>query len=627
MGSVGGAQEQGQEQGESAESAESGASDGLALPDHVSAEILCRFVRQSVDPMFLCGAEGRLLVASESFEHLVKVRTGALRTRKLIEVRSGAEMTMPDPVMEGLDGRTKWTSRAVYTDLEGVEHDVEEVWTMIRLHDGTAYAVCHVVPYGAASGLAAVMRVPALDALTRLPARTVFLDRLNQALLHGQRHGGCIGVLFVDLDRFKEINDAYGHPVGDQILCQAADRLRACLRDSDTVARIGGDEFAILLPDPQSNAEALRVAERIRESLHRPVDLPDGRRLYGSCSIGIASWPDHGSDPSTLIDHADMALYAAKDGGRNKVVVFDPQMRVGLEARVGLEQDLRRAVADQAFTLLYQPVFQGGIRITSVEALVRMNTTDGRMLEPAAFLDVAESIGLGPEIGAIVLRQACRQAAEWRAKGAGDLKLSVNVSRRQMEADGFLQAVRDALRDSDLPSEALIIDVHESVVMRESVAVEAALRGLTDLGVNVAVDDFGSGFSSLKRLADLPLKTIKISRGLMEEFVDASNSPRLIGLLAHIARELGLSVIAEGVETQAQAERLNALACNDHQGFLYGRPAPPADIARALFGEDVTDAIETESGTDKGQHATAPAIGGRLSNLLGLRDAPRRVFR
>jgi len=590
------------------------------LPNiNLSKESFIQCFMESACPVFISDSWGRVLFSNRSFEKFVRCEPESILGVGIDRFRR------VDP---SGDGRCPFTERAVgiagsnrasYRDTAGEQHAAQETWTRLRADNGSVYVVCTVQPLGDGDILGVFPAAGGTDPLTRLPTRTLFLDRVDQALRQAPRQQKVAAVLFLDLDRFKDTNDTYGHPVGDKVLCEAADRLRSCLRDSDTVARLGGDEFAMVLPDAEAIHDVARVADRILDAFRVPIELADGRQIYLGCSIGIACWPSDGTDAEALIHNADMALYAAKNGGRNRRVFFDEGMKQAVEMRIQLEHDLRRAVAERAFDIVYQPVFETGMGVVAVEALVRLPGADGTTVEPGRFIPVAEDIGLGPAIGAIVLQKSCRQAAAWRQEGAERLTLSVNVSRRQVEAEGFVDAVRAALDESGLPESALIIEVHESVIMADTPAVEAALRRVAKLGVTIAVDDFGSGYSSLKRLMDLPLATLKISRGFINDLVEGRNGPALVGLVTHIADQLGLTVIAEGVETEDQASQLADIACTRQQGFLHGRPVPAEEISRALFGAakgNLTENVHPEPPESTG-------IGLKLARMLGRKPVGR----
>jgi diguanylate cyclase (GGDEF)-like protein len=419
------------------------------------------------------------------------------------------------------------------------------------------------------------------DPLTDLPNRSLFLDRLELALARLQRHRASIAVLFIDLDNFKVVNDSLGHGAGDELLVEIADRLRHAMRPSDTVARFGGDEFVVLCEDIKEARDAMLVGQRIVEASAEPVDLA-GREMFVTASVGIALALDPDATPETLLRDADAAMYRAKERGPGRVEVFDEALRARILERMELENGLRRAVQRGELVVHYQPeIALEDQRVTGFEALVRWDHPERGLLQPVHFMQIAEETGLIVEIGAFVLREACRQAAEWRAWGA-ELDVAVNVSARQLIQPDFLDLVKGALEENALPADALCLEITESAVMRDPEVVLATLSVVKELGVKIALDDFGVGFSSLTQLRELlPLHALKVDRSFIRGLEDNRNSA-IVAAVVMMATTLGVTAIAEGVETEEQLAQARALGCDSSQGYFFTAPGPAASMSELL---------------------------------------------
>jgi diguanylate cyclase (GGDEF)-like protein len=420
-----------------------------------------------------------------------------------------------------------------------------------------------------------VLELARLDALTGLPNRAYFLDRLEQVEALERRGGGTFSVIMLDLDRFKNVNDSLGHAAGDALLREVASRLRSAIRDSDVVARLGGDEFAIIQADcPDQKGSSLNLAMRISRLIAEPFQLPDHQVEVGT-SIGIAMAPEHGSDPHELMKKADLALYRSKSTGRNCFTLYDHAMSAELEARNTLESDLRDGIVRGELELHYQPVFDvlsGGCR--SVEALVRWRHPQRGLIPPAQFIPLAEETGLVVPLGEWVLGRACRDATSWPA----DVKLAVNLSPVQFRQAELFDVIESVLYDSGLPPERLEIEVTESVLLEPGVENSAFMKRLKRLGVSLALDDFGTGYSSLSRLTAFPFDKIKIDRSFVSNLTKRNKSSAIISSVVTLAQGLDMSVTAEGVETREQFELLRTLGVNFAQGYLLGRPVPIGEL-------------------------------------------------
>jgi diguanylate cyclase (GGDEF)-like protein/PAS domain S-box-containing protein len=422
------------------------------------------------------------------------------------------------------------------------------------------------------------------DPLTGLPNRALFLDRLRHAIVRLRRHPGEVAVLFVDLDRFKNVNDTLGHDAGDQVLAEAAKRLRESARAEDTVARFGGDEFTILCDDADQD-EAKEVAERILAALARPFSR-SGREFHLSASIGIRVNGHATADPDSLLRDADMALYIAKEHGRARFELFDPAAPAGAVDLLATSQALRVALRDEQFCLHYQPCvdLKTG-RIVALEALVRWQHPDRGLVPPGDFIPAAEESGLIVPIGEWVLQEACSQLAAWRAKGEAplDLRVAVNVSARQLSDPNLPVAVAAARESANLEPAALCLEITESAVIKDPVMALANLLALKQQGTFIALDDFGVGFSSLSQIRELPpVDMIKVDRSFTAGLGQNPSDTAVVTAVLSLAHSLGLMTVGEGIETDDQLDRLRELGCEIGQGFHFSRPEPPDRVPFVL---------------------------------------------
>ena len=423
------------------------------------------------------------------------------------------------------------------------------------------------------------------DALTGLPNRVLFRDRLDQAIRRAQRRPPepCAAVLFLDLDRFKVVNDSLGHQVGDRLLQAVAQRLEASLRPGDTVARLGGDEFTILLGDVGHAREAVVIADRVQAALKDPFRL-DGRELFVDASVGIAL-ADADSRPDDVMRDADVAMYRAKADGKGGHAVFDGRMHEEVVKRLDLEGALRQAIEEPRLEIAYQPIVQAATgRIAGFEALCRWPDGKGGFVEPSAFVPVAEETGLIVPLGDWVLRTACAQLAAWRESAAGaGIVITVNVSRRQLAETGFADALAAALRETGADPRALRLEVKEHDLAMEPDGIRGTLQGVCDdLGVRTHIDAFGTGASSLRLLHRFPGDAVKIHRSLVMGMGRDSGAYEIVKALVGLAHNLGLEVIAEGVETADQLDHLKVLGCEFAQGFHLSAPLPAEDAGALL---------------------------------------------
>ena len=413
------------------------------------------------------------------------------------------------------------------------------------------------------------------DAVTDLPNRTLALDRLTSAVARSRRYSRRVGILFVDLDHFKKINDTMGHALGDQLLGQAARRIRSCVREEDTVARLGGDEFTVILPDITSSKDAESVARKILHAFGKAFVL-DGNEAFVSTSIGITLCPDDGRDAEILMRNADAAMYQAKEQGRNTLRFFTPKLNEHARERIHMESKLRRALDRKQFALHYQPLIdiRSG-RLIGAEALLRWREPSMKAVKPEKFIRLAEETGLIVPIGEWVLHTACKQARLWKSNGLKDLRMSVNVSSRQFKGKSLVEVVAQALKRNDLAPASLELEITEGLLMDDLPETKTAIGKLDAQGVRLAVDDFGTGYSSLRYLNRFPLDTLKIDRSFIQDVLEEAAHATLVEAIIAMAHRLNLRVIAEGVETKEQLDFLSARECDVAQGFYFS-PALPA---------------------------------------------------
>ncbi len=432
-------------------------------------------------------------------------------------------------------------------------------------------------------------RLVTKDTLTGLPNRMLLRDRLEQALARARRRGTLVGVMFIDLDRFKRVNDTLGHDVGDRLLCEVAERLRHAVRAEDVVARLGGDEFVVVVTDLENVGQIVHLVERVQDIVADPHPI-SGHELFVSCSIGISFYPGDGTDASTLIRKADTAMYHAKGSG-GRFQLYDEAMNAMAEERLRLETELYHAIEREELVLHYQPQLdlESG-RICAVEALMRWNHPDRGVLGPALFLDLLEETGEIVELGRKLLVEACRQAAKWHAAGFGDLQIAVNVSGKEFWHQTMIPGVRDAVEKSGIPPTLLQIELTEGILMQDVDNALSRIKALKEIGVTVAIDDFGTGYSSLAHLKRFPVDCLKIDRFFIKDIQDTTVNEAFVGAILILCQGLHLDAVAEGVEDVRQIERLRKLGCKRVQGYLVSR-AVPADRIADLLGRDWQDAF------------------------------------
>jgi diguanylate cyclase (GGDEF)-like protein len=462
-----------------------------------------------------------------------------------------------------------------YSELIGPSYARGELGDVMRALDRMATSLTRQ-QQSIAQHTQALERQARLDPLTQLANRYCLTERLEEALVLARRKGLEVGVLVLDLDRFKGVNDSLGHNRGDLLLQEVASRLRCCVEPKDTVARLGGDEFVIVLPDLPSTDAVTPVAQRILHALTLPVEMGQASWLL-STSLGIALFPRDGESGEVLLRHADVAMYGAKDQGGNRMLFFSPQMTQALEQRLHTEAGLRYAIDNNGLQLHYQPIVDAATgRISSWEALVRWHDPERGLVLPSQFIGVAEETGLIVPMGEWVLRDACVQAQRWREAGWGDIPVAVNLSARQFQVPDLDQTVARALQETGCPARLLQLEITESSIMDPVDQALCTMDRLTALGVQLAIDDFGTGYSSLSQLKRFPVSKLKIDQSFVADLGQDGNGEVLVNAIVALAQKLGLRTVAEGVETEEQAALLTKLGCDELQGYLF---SPPREAA------------------------------------------------
>ena len=424
------------------------------------------------------------------------------------------------------------------------------------------------------------------DALTKLPNRTLFMDRLRQAMARAHWHKRLIAVMFLDLDRFKTINDSLGHHIGDQLLVQLTQRLSSGVRAGDTIARFGGDEFAVLLDDIASEKDISQLAKKVLDTMI-PAFVIQGREFFMTASIGVSIFPNDGEEPETLLRNADVAMYRAKDLGRNNYQFYSNEMSARAFERLTLENSLRHALKRMEFSLLYQPQIEVKTRrIVGVEALLRWQHPELGLILPSDFVPLLEESGLIVEVGDWVLQTALEQATLWHSAGYDFLKVSINLSGRQFNNPDFIPSLQATVQQAGLNPQKIELELTESMLMRNASKTINALTTLHQLGINIAVDDFGTGYSSLNYLRRFPITTLKIDRSFIRDVIEDSDDRAITTAIIVMAQSLNLVVIAEGVETEAQTIFLQSLDCHQIQGNVFSAAVSASVIDKMLLQQE-----------------------------------------
>ena len=544
-------------------------------------QLAAKVFESSLDAIFVTDPAYRILVVNPSAGRLLECPTDSLlgtSSRDLFFSPNDPELTTE--IDEKLMANGFWEGEAWHRRPDGSAFAVLASWVMLRDSDGNPRNIV-VFAKDLTEKLAAQQRIEQLaysDPLTGLPNRLLLTERVEHALHLAQRDGTRFAILFLDLDRFKQINDSLGHLFGDRVLIEVAQRLKGCLRQTDTLSRLGGDEFVIHLHEADARAAEV-TAQRILDALGRPIEL-DGMNFTVSCSMGIAMQPEDGRTLDELIKHADTAMYRVKERGKGNFRFYQPQMNVDLLARVKMDHAMREALAARRFALHYQPqvdTVSGELR--ACEALLRWHDPQLGQVSPAVFIPVAEESGFIVHLGLWVMQEAVRQASVWSRAGR-PVRVSVNVSALQFQQAHYVDTVSEALRDSGLPPELLELELTESILVHDADEALERLQALAALGVRLSIDDFGTGYSSLGYLKQFPIHKLKIDRSFIASLHEQDSDRAIVTAVVQMGHALKLDIVAEGVETESQRAFLAQVGCDQYQGFLHAPGLPAAEFER-----------------------------------------------
>jgi diguanylate cyclase (GGDEF)-like protein/PAS domain S-box-containing protein len=542
-------------------------------------------IEASIEGVLIVGADGAIEYVNPAFSRLTGYTADEVVGRNPNILQSGRQdRGFYERMWQELQQRGYWQGELWNRRKNGEEF--AERLSINAIHD----AAGRIMKYAAIFSDITVDKQKAeevhslafFDTLTNLPNRRMLMDRLSVALAGAHRRGGNAAVMFMDLDLFKQINDTLGHDAGDHVLVETARRLEHCMREGDTVSRIGGDEFVMLLPELAEAADATRLAERAIAAVVAPIDF-HGKPLGVTASVGIALYPDDGTDGEALLKSADLAMYQAKRSGRNGFHLCSPTLNARTQRRLSIEHRLERALADGAFTLAYQvkaDVTSG--EVCGTEALIRWNDPEVGLLPPSEFLPVAEKMGLMPKLGEWVLRTACAQGRQWQERGLASGRMAVNISPYQFRNTRLADAVPEILRASGLAPERLELELSEQAIIDHPKEVAEVLEHLSGSGVVITIDDFGTRYSSLEALQRLPIHALKIDRSYVAGLRSAITEKDMVTAIISLAHALGMEAIAEGVETREQADFLRHAGCDQVQGWLISHALAPDSIEKML---------------------------------------------
>lgn len=538
----------------------------------------------------IAGPDGNIIQVNKAFTAITGYAAHEAIGRRPAFLASGQNPDCFERVIQpAMDRRGTWQGELVNRRKNGEAFPAAVSMAEVRSREG--HLLGHITSFRditeSKQSEERIRRLAYFDALTELPNRSLFQDRLDQELARAGRNQTALALLFLDLDGFKAINDSLGHAMGDCLLREVAVRLQQCVREEDTVARMGGDEFTMILSMPDAETAehiSARMATQVMKAMQKPFSLM-GQEVFVSTSIGIALYPQDAGGRADLVRHADTAMYHAKAAGKNGYRFYAPEMNAHSLERLTLQNDLHRAVARSEFELHFQPLIAiRDRRVVGVEALLRWNHPERGLLTPDDFMAVAEECGLLVRIGEWVLRHACRQMATWEVQGLGIERIAVNVSRRQFRAGNLVELVSRAVAEAGIPPHRLELDFNETILMDDIGHALPVLQALDELGIRVAIDDFGTGYASLGQLGSLPVHSLKIDREFVSGASGTGSIPgaRIARAIVALAQSFNLTVVAEGVETLEQSDFLLGLGCQQGQGYLFGRPLDAASITAFL---------------------------------------------
>lgn len=554
----------------------------------------------ALEGIMVTDGQGRVISANRAFVEMSGYSTDDLCGR-LPDFLQVQEHEMQADLMLLIRATEQWRGEIHLRRRSG---EVFPTWlnlSVVKQHDHVVYHVAAFTELTALKLSQERLRYLAYhDVLTGLPNRALFMDRLTQVVAQADRNGWQVAVMFIDMDRFKIINDSLGHGFGDMLLAAVAERLGGCIRGSDTAARLGGDEFAIILSNIHHIDDAERVAGKIIEALTTPFYI-EGQEMFVTVSIGIAFYSPDDREAGKLVEKADLAMYRAKELGRNNYQFYSAEMDVAASQRFCLEKLLRRAIANNEFLLYYQPQIDARTgRVAGVEALLRWRHPDKGVVTPNEFIDVLEETGLIVQVGEWVLREACCQAMAWRAEGLPSLRMAVNLSVRQLKCQDLTETVARVLGESGFDAAMLDLEITETAVIENLEEAMTALTALKALGVGLAIDDFGSGSSSLRYLKRFPIDSLKICHAFVLDVTQNRNGAAIVSSLISLAATMQLNSIAEGVETEEQLAFLRSRACDQMQGFLFSRPLPVEEMASFLRQRQEEQGVPAGQNTQNG---------------------------
>ncbi len=547
-------------------------------------ERLKEFLEGANDLIFSIAPNGRFLYANRAWERVLGYDRNNLEGMSLgdvidadmrVKCMAEIEKALKGETVEPMEGRLM-TESGETVDIEGTI-----TCSFRKGGAGVVWVICRDISVRK-KAQEQLYFMAHHDQLTGLPNRLFFADRLQLAKAQAKRTKHKCALLYLDLDRFKLINDTLGHAVGDVLLQEVGKRLLGCVRKVDTVARIGGDEFAIVLANLSNAADAEQVSTKILKSLAKPISVTD-QELFITTSIGLSIYPEHGDNPDFLLKKADAAMYQAKAQGRNNCQIYDPSMDRDADRRRSLEGGLRLAVEREELRLCYQPkVDAESNKIIALEALIRWEHPELGTLSPADFLSIAEETGLIVPIGEWVLRRACLDNRQWQDQGLDKVRVAVNLSGFQLQASNFVERVKEILSETGLSGDYLEFEISETVIMQNPDFIMSVLTGLCEDGIHISIDDFGTGYSSLAHLKRFPVNTLKIDRTFVRDVESNSTNEAIASAIISMGKSLNLKVIAEGVETEEQFAMLKERHCAEMQGYLFSRPVPVEEVVGLL---------------------------------------------
>ena len=549
-----------------------------------SEEALMGFISTANDLIFCCNQQGTIVYANQVCMDMFSFEANELGTISFSAFLSDDGLKLfrkqTAKVIEG--GLIKhFEQRFISRNGEVVEVEMSLSGSSLIVNSPVVWGVCRDITERKLAQQE-LYKLAHYDILTGLPNRVLLLDRLQQSKALSHRMNNQFALLFLDLDRFKIINDTLGHSVGDELLMLVAGRLKRTLRETDTVARIGGDEFIIILNNVHDRNEVSVLADKVLKSLVLPFNLCD-HELFITTSLGICMFPDDDQDTEAMMKKADIAMYYAKSRGRNNFQYFNEDMDQNASRRFVISNSLRRGLEQNEFRLYYQPkldVITG--RIVAMEALARWQHPQLGLLSPVEFIQLAEENGLIMQLGEWVLREACIQNMKWRSEGLGDLRVAVNLSGYQLQHKSLLATVMKVLEETGMEGNWLELEITESVIMQNPDLTVSILRSISDLGIHISIDDFGTGYSSLAHLKRFSVNTLKIDKSFVRDVDLNSTDAAITTAIIAMGNSLSLNVIAEGVETQAQYDFLRENKCDQVQGYLFSRPLPADEIIEVL---------------------------------------------